>query len=38
MARSQLDRDLVDRRIARHCDLDAFRAALLALVEPEEAP
>lgn len=35
VARSQLDLDLVDRRVAEHCDVGAFRAALLALVDPE---
>ena len=37
VARSQLDLELVDRRIAEHCDLAAFRAALLALMDPEDA-
>lgn len=36
VARSQLDRELVDQRIAEHCDLTSFRAALLALMDPED--
>lgn len=35
VAASQLHLQLVDRRIAEHCDLDAFRAALVALTETE---
>jgi MarR family transcriptional regulator, organic hydroperoxide resistance regulator len=38
VARSQLDRELVDQRIAEHCDLASFRAALLALMDPEDTP
>lgn len=37
VARSQLDLELVDRRIAEHCDVAAFRAALFALMDPEDA-
>lgn len=37
VARSQLDRELVDQRITEHCDLASFRAALLALMDPEDA-
>lgn len=33
VAASQLHLQLVDERIAEHCDLDAFRAALVALTE-----
>ncbi len=36
VAQSQLDLELVDERIARHCDLPSFRAALLALLERED--
>ena len=38
VARSQLDLELVDERIAEHCDLQQFRAALLALLEPDGRP
>jgi DNA-binding MarR family transcriptional regulator len=39
VARSGLDLRLVDERIAEHCDLGDFRAALLALLRsPEDAP
>lgn len=34
VTRSELDLQLVDERIAEHCDLPSFRAALLALLEP----
>ena len=27
-----MDLEIVDQRVAEHCDLDAFRAALVALV------
>lgn len=36
VARSRPDLDLVDHRIAAHCDLDSFRAALVALLEAED--
>jgi DNA-binding MarR family transcriptional regulator len=35
VAASQLHLQLVDQRIAEHCDVDAFRAALVALTETE---
>lgn len=38
VTRSELDLELVDERIAEHCDLPAFRAALVALLEPGTRP
>lgn len=38
VAGSGLDLRLVDEEVARHCDLDAFRAALVALVAALERP
>lgn len=38
VAGSRLDLEIVDQRIAEHCDLQDFRAALVALVEDEERP
>jgi DNA-binding MarR family transcriptional regulator len=34
VASSGMDLEMVDDRVAEHCDLDAFRAALLALLAP----
>lgn len=36
VTRSELDLELVDERIAEHCDLPGFRAALVALLEPRD--
>lgn len=38
IASSGLDLEMVDERVAEHCDLAAFRAALLALVTPAGEP
>lgn len=38
LASSGTDLEMVDDRVAEYCDLDAFRAALLALVSPVEGP
>ena len=37
VASSGMDLEMVDDRVAAHCDLDAFRAALLALLEDDGA-
>lgn len=34
IAASGMDLEMVDDRVAEHCDLDDFRAALVALLEP----
>ena len=37
IASSGMDLEMVDERVAEHCDLGDFRAALVALLEPGQA-
>ncbi len=38
IAASGMDLEMVDHRVAEHCDLDHFRAALLALLLEQDGP